>query len=88
MKKLEVGDYVKNLTEKQWNTIMELQPKMFTKYRYSITNANTFGFRLSDGGKFIDITPLQSKRNTNLLTYRQFLGRAKMTFNVARMTQK
>lgn len=77
MKTLQVGDYVKNLTEKQFDKIMELQPEYFGKYLYVkdqtdelICQGNYIGFIKGS----IRIEP------TTELTYLQFLLRAKNTF--------
>lgn len=92
MKKLEVGDYVKNLTEEQFDKLMELQPKKFGQYSYSKGQTDTLYLHNYDFlGLAIEFISINQQFNQPLkqeLTYRQFLGRAKMTFNVARMTQK
>lgn len=77
MKKLEVGDYVINLTEKQFSKIMALQPKQFCKYGYSIGQTD----RLIYEGFYIDfLAGAHGVELNNELTYRQFLLRAKNTF--------
>lgn len=79
MKKLEVGDYVKNLTEKQFDKLMELQPSPFCTYKYSVYKVDNLIFE----GCYMDF--LSGAHGLRIikekeLTYRQFLGRAKKTF--------
>jgi hypothetical protein len=91
MKKLEVGDYVKNLTEKQFDKLMELQPKHSPKYDYVVGQTDLLylhGYAYGVAMKFISIFPGLNQPLKTQLTYRQFLLRAKMTFNVAPMSQK
>jgi len=91
MKKLQVGDYVKNLTEKQFDKLMELQPQDFPKYEYSVGQTDTLYLHDHCGRfcmEFISMFPEFNQPLKTQLTYRQFLLRAKMTFNVAPMSQK
>lgn len=77
MKTLEVGDYVKNLTEKQFDNIMKLQPYPFSRYCYGVGRTDELIFE----GYYIDF--LNGAHKVELeteLTYRQFLSRAKNTF--------
>lgn len=78
--KLQAGDYVKNLSKKQWDEIMEFQPKPFLKLTYTEYYAKD-GFALSVKGLFIDYNDSRFKiRSTNELTFDEFLLRAKNTF--------
>lgn len=77
MKKLEVGDYVKNLTEEQFDKIMELQPENFCKYCYSVGQTDKLIFK----GQYIDfLNGAHCVELSTQLTFRQFLSRAKNTF--------
>jgi len=82
MKKLQVGDYVKNLTEKQFDKLMETEAAP-EPYIYVKGQTDTLVF----GGEYLGFNEWTAILKTQL-TYRQFLLRAKMTFNVAPMTQK
>lgn len=73
MRTLQVGDYVKNLTEYQFDKIMELEQKNFCKYDYVKGQTDELIFQ----GNYIDFI---SGSHDVELTYRQFLLRAKNTF--------
>ena len=77
MKKLEVGDYVKNLTEKHFNNIMKFQPDSSIKYRYIKGQTDELIYH----GGYIDyLTGYHGVEIKTELTYLQFLSRAKNTF--------
>jgi len=83
MKKLEVGDYVKNLTKKQFDSILEME----NSWCHSLM---THGIPGTDGfhengllfDRFGSINHARIKQCKNELTYRQFLSRAKNTFKL------
>lgn len=81
MKKLEVGDYVKNLTEKQWNAILDIKNSNYRITYMPQRKDETYYYRTSirlDESKGLNHGSIENCKNE--LTYRQFLGRAKNTF--------
>lgn len=86
MKKLEVGDYVKNLTEKQFDKIMDFQPGIghgSYKYDYIIGQTDCLWLNTGIGGSYLSFPHKANRHQLQTeLTYRQFLGRAKNTFGV------
>ena len=87
MKKLEVGDYVKNLTEKQFKNVLSIEEKGKILFYYPEHDDDFHGAGLMYP-EFGELIHAEIDKCKTELTYRQFLLRAKMTFNVARMTQK
>ena len=81
MKKLEAGDYVKNLTEKQWNKLLDIENSSYRISHMPQRKDETFYHRTSI--RFDEFKGLNhgSVENCKIeLTYRQFLSRAKNTF--------
>jgi hypothetical protein len=77
MKKLEVGDYVKNLSEQQFNKIMELQPSPYACYYYIDWQTSS----LINQGLYIDfIGGSRTYELNNEYTFEEFLLRLKNTF--------
>lgn len=81
MKKLEVGDYVKNLTEKQFNTLLDVECGLGI-LTWGIPNSPYY---YHNGLLFADHKNLlhaKKEKCIKELTYRQFLTRAKNTFKI------
>lgn len=81
MKKLEVGDYVKNLTEKQFNKLLDVECGLGI-LTWGIPNSHYY---YHNGLLFADYKNLlhaKKEKCIKELTYRQFLTRAKNTFKI------
>jgi len=75
MKKLNVGDYVKNLTKEQHDEIMSYQPSGYGKYCY--LKGQTDKLFISKG--FIDF-PFMEEGLSFELSFNEFIERLKVTF--------
>jgi hypothetical protein len=81
--KLQEGDYVKNLTEKQWNELLDIEnnSRRYT-HIYDHNDIDTKNY-FKNGFVYSDSNLLHSKKSAckQELTFRQFKGRAKNTFS-------
>ena len=73
--KLQEGDYVKNLTEKQFNELVDME-KAEIRYQYFKGQTD----QLVYNGDFLDFNDKYQPYITKL-TFRQFKSRAKNTFS-------
>ena len=77
MKKLEQGDYVKELTEKQFKQLMELQPEDYLPYIYEDEKS---GICFSKNGFLIILRLSEEGEATNPISFDEFKQRAINTF--------
>jgi hypothetical protein len=82
MKKLEVGDYVKNLTEKQFKTLLDIENDSLYRLTHGIPGNENYYENGLLASSTMTLNHARITRCTNELTYRQFLSRAKNTFKL------
>jgi hypothetical protein len=77
--KLQKGDYLENLTEKQFNELMKFQPSRYGKYTYH-DNVKSLMIVMGDTGNFPFIGMIGSEESITKLSFTEFKKRSINTF--------